>query len=61
MNWDNKGLYNGTFNYGWDADHITPIASATCEEDIIKLNHYTNFQPLCSKINRDVKKAKYKK
>lgn len=55
MNWGNKGLYNGKFNYGWDIDHITPQSSATSEEEIIKLNHYTNFQPLCSKINRDIK------
>ena len=27
-------------------DHIKPLASATCEEDIIELNHYTNLQPL---------------
>jgi hypothetical protein len=27
-------------------DHIKPLASATCEEDIIALNHYTNLQPL---------------
>jgi hypothetical protein len=27
-------------------DHIKPLASATCEEDIISLNHYTNLQPL---------------
>jgi hypothetical protein len=27
-------------------DHIKPLASATCEEDIITLNHYTNLQPL---------------
>ena len=26
----------------------------------IKLNHYTNLQPLCSKINRDIKKDKLK-
>jgi hypothetical protein len=58
MNWKNRGLYNGEFNYGWDIDHIIPISSANCEEDIIKLNHYTNLQPLCSKINRDVKKNK---
>ena len=25
-------------------------------EKIIKLNHYTNFQPLCSKINRYIKR-----
>lgn len=27
-------------------DHIKPLASATCEADIIALNHYTNLQPL---------------
>ena len=26
------------------------------EEEILNLNHYTNLQPLCSKINRDIKK-----
>jgi hypothetical protein len=25
-------------------------------EEVIILNHYSNFQPLCSKINRDIKK-----
>ena len=55
MTWENRGLYNGEFNYGWDIDHIIPLSSAETEEDIIKLNHYTNLQPLCSKINRDIK------
>ncbi len=58
MTWENRGLYNGEFNYGWDIDHIIPISFAKTEEDIIKLNHYTNLQPLCSKINRDIKKDK---
>ena len=58
MNWNNKGLYNGELNYGWDLDHIIPISSAKSEEEIILLNHYTNLQPLCSKINRDIKKDK---
>ena len=58
MNWDNYGLYNGTENYGWDIDHITPISSAKTEEDVIMLNHYNNLQPLCSYINREVKKDK---
>lgn len=55
MTFENRGLYNGDFNYGWDLDHIVPISTAKNEEDIIRLNHYTNFQPLCSKINRDIK------
>lgn len=58
MTWENYGLYNGELNYGWDLDHIIPIASAKSEEDVIKLNHYTNFQPLCSKFNRVIKKDK---
>lgn len=58
MNWDNKGLYNGQFNYGWDIDHIIPASSGITEDEIIKLNHYTNLQPLCSKINRDIKRNK---
>jgi hypothetical protein len=56
MNWGNKGLYNGEFNYGWDIDHIIPLSSAQTEEDVIKLNHFANLQPLCSKVNRDIKK-----
>ena len=56
MTWENKGLYNGCFNYGWDIDHIIPLSSARSEEDLIKLNHYSNLQPLCSKVNRDIKK-----
>lgn len=56
MNWNNKGLYNGTFNYGWDIDHIVSQSNATSEDEFIKLNHYTNLQPLCSKVNRDIKK-----
>lgn len=58
MTWDNYGKYNGDFNYGWDIDHIIPLSSAKSKEDIIILNHYTNLQPLCSKINRDIKKDK---
>ncbi len=56
MNWDNKGIYNGNFNSGWDIDHIIPICKACCEEDVIRLNHHTNLQPLCSKINREIKR-----
>jgi hypothetical protein len=45
MTWSNHGLY------GWHIDHITPLATATCEQDIIRLNHYTNLQPLWAKDN----------
>jgi hypothetical protein len=58
MNWNNHGKYNGELNYGWDLDHIIPISSAKTEEEFYKLCHYTNLQPLCSKINRDIKKDK---
>ena len=56
MNWENRGLFNGEINYGWDIDHIIPLSTAKTKEDLIKLNHYTNLQPLCSKINRYIKK-----
>lgn len=56
MSWDNYGLYTGEYNSGWDIDHIIPLSSATSEEDIIKLCNYTNLMPLCSYINRVVKR-----
>lgn len=56
MTWDNYGLYNGTLNYGWDIDHIKPVSKGINENEIFELNHYTNLQPLCSKVNRDIKK-----
>jgi hypothetical protein len=58
MTWENKGIYNGSFNYGWDLDHIIPLNTAKTKEDLILLNHYTNFQPLCSKFNREVKNGR---
>ena len=39
MNWENQGTY-------WHLDHIIPISSAKTEEEVYRLNHYTNFQPL---------------
>ena len=45
MSWDNYGFY------GWHIDHITPLSSAKTEEEIHKLTHYTNLQPLWSKDN----------
>lgn len=37
---------------------IIPLSSAKSEEEILKLNHYTNIQPLCSYNNRYIKKGK---
>lgn len=51
MSWENYGTY-------WDIDHIIPLSTANTEEDVLKLNHYTNLQPLESYINRNVKKDK---
>lgn len=44
MNWDNQGTY-------WHLDHIKPISLAIDKEEVYKLNHYTNFQPLYWKDN----------
>jgi hypothetical protein len=38
MNWENQGQ--------WHLDHIYPVSLAKDEEELIRLNHYTNFQPL---------------
>ena len=43
MTWENQGE--------WHFDHIIPISSAQTEEEVIKLNHYTNFQPLWAEDN----------
>ena len=56
LNWDNYGKYNGTEGFGWDVDHIIPLSSATTEEGLLKLNHFSNLQPLCSYTNRNIKK-----
>lgn len=59
MNWDNYGNPKDGIlepNKTWDIDHIIPLATAITEEDIIKLNHYTNLQPLCSYTNRKIKR-----
>ena len=38
MSWDNYG--------DWHVDHIIPLASAQTKDEIIKLCHYSNLQPL---------------
>ena len=56
MTWENYGLYNGTEGYGWDIDHMIPLATAKTEEELLKLNHFNNLQPLCSFYNRIIKR-----
>ena len=53
MNWSNHGKYTGNYNETWQLDHIIPISFAENETDVILLNHYTNFQPICSKVNNE--------
>lgn len=59
MNWDNQGDPKDgilEINKSWDLDHIIPTSSAKTEGELIKLNHYSNLQPLCSYVNRIIKK-----
>jgi hypothetical protein len=59
MSWDNYGNWNGVPtepNTSWDVDHITPISSAITQDELIKLNHYTNLKPMCSYTNRWIKR-----
>jgi hypothetical protein len=43
MNWENRNL--------WHIDHIIPLASANTEEELYKLCHFTNLQPLWAEEN----------
>jgi len=38
MTWENRSE--------WHIDHIVPLSSAKTEEELYKLFHYTNLQPL---------------
>lgn len=57
MTWDNHGgnYKKCNFKNSWDLDHIIPVSFAKTEEEVHMLNHYSNFQPLCSKVNRTIK------
>jgi hypothetical protein len=48
MTWENKG--------DWHIDHIIPLSSAKTEDELYKLCHYTNLQPLWAIDN--IKKGK---
>lgn len=50
MTWENYGK--------WHIDHIIPLISANTEEELFKLSHYTNLQPLWA-IDNIRKKDKY--
>jgi hypothetical protein len=57
MTWKNWGGHSiSTPDTTWDIDHIIPLASACTEEDVYRLSHYTNLQPLCSYHNRFIKR-----
>lgn len=43
MTWENQGQ--------WHLDHIKPLSLAKSQEEVIILNHYTNFQPLWAEDN----------
>jgi hypothetical protein len=43
MTWENHGM--------WHFDHVVPISSAKTKNEVMKLNHYTNFRPLWAKDN----------
>ena len=43
MSWENRSE--------WHIDHIIPLATAKTEEDVIRLNHYTNLRPLWADDN----------
>jgi len=46
-------------NYGkWHIDHIIPLSSAEIEDDVYKLCHFSNLQPLWAKDN-SIKGKKY--
>lgn len=44
MTWENRSL--------WELDHITPLSKAKTEEEVLKLAHYLNIQPLWILDNR---------
>tara|TARA_R110001632_G_scaffold208036_1_gene332369 strand:- start:3 stop:635 length:633 start_codon:yes stop_codon:yes gene_type:complete len=49
MSWDNQG--------DWHIDHIIPLISANTEEELKKLCHYSNLQPLWA-VDNVIKSAK---
>jgi len=40
-----KGMHWGNRS-AWHIDHIIPIATAITEDDVVRLNHFTNLRPM---------------
>lgn len=53
MNWKNYGSPNETSPRAWVLDHVIPISSSKTPEDVHRLSHYTNYQPLWDKDNSE--------
>lgn len=47
MTWDNRPL--------WQIDHIVPISTATCEDDVLALNQLPNLRPMWS-VDNNIKR-----
>lgn len=43
MSWDNRGE--------WHIDHRMPLATARCEDDLLKLSHYSNLRAMWAQDN----------
>ena len=43
MTWENRNL--------WHLDHKIPVAHAKTEEEVLRLNHYTNIRPMWANDN----------
>lgn len=51
MRWNNYGAGHDK----WNLDHILPLSLAKTEEDLARLSHYTNLQPMWAKENQEKK------
>lgn len=50
MSWENHG---GPFSGKWQLHHLMPLHTAEEEEELILLNHYTNFYPLWTEEHQE--------
>jgi hypothetical protein len=52
MKWENYGnCKSNEYDCSWHLDHIIPVTYAKNREQLLLLNHWSNFQPLCSRKN----------